>query len=230
MSLWKITPCDVTNVKILSAMRIRTLAGSHTPFVFLALLLGLLTVASLDLFSAPVETEAPHPAKGAFLIADPKMFDPRFKETVILITHAEPSGAVGIIVNRPTEMTLAHAFPGVEAFESRQDVLYVGGPVLQDRVVLLLRTERRSSLFERVFDNVYFGQRVESFQEIAGDPKDGEAVRVYAGHAGWSPGQLEREIEHGWWRVIRADSGAIFDMEPSSLWQEMMALSTRKWI
>ena len=215
----------------------------HSIRIMLQLAMGILPLllmfAPATSFSGLVQPRLPlipfqhisqNPYKGAFLVADPKMFDDRFSETVVLMTHDDHSGSVGIIINRPTQTSLSHAFPGIEEFDSYPDVLYGGGPVQPETMTLILRTDDHLNSVEHVFDNVYFGTVMETLRTMLKSENKGDAIRVYAGHAGWAPGQLEREIDHGWWRVIRGDSVAIFDMDPSSVWSTMIKRSSQRWV
>jgi putative transcriptional regulator len=81
-----------------------------------------------------------------------------------------------------------------------------------------------------VFDNVYFGQSIDALTDmLAGlGPKD--AFRVYAGHAGWAPGQLQGELDLGAWRILRGDSNVVFEKDSAAVWPVMIRRSSEQYI
>jgi putative transcriptional regulator len=160
---------------------------------------------------------------GAFLIATHRITDPRFSQSVILLTRYGARGAMGVIINRPTEHRLAELLPEIEALEGRSDLLFFGGPVSLDAVVMLLQSPEEVKLEQtaRVFGDVYFSGNPEAFAYIIGRKRTDEAIRGYAGYAGWAPGQLEGEIARGDWTVARANASTIFEKDPSKIWRDL---------
>jgi putative transcriptional regulator len=160
---------------------------------------------------------------GVFLVAAHRLLDPRFSQTVILLTQHGPQGAMGVIINRPTEHRLSDLLPEIEALQGRSDRLFFGGPVGVNAIVVLLQSAEEVELehTERVFGDVYFSGSPEAFAYIVGREKEGEAIRGYAGYAGWAPGQLEGEIARGDWSILGADASTVFRKEPSTLWKEL---------
>jgi len=160
---------------------------------------------------------------GVFLVATHRIIDPRFSRSVILLTRYGPQGAMGVIVNRPTEHRLSDLLPEIESLEGRGDRLFFGGPVSVNAIVLLLESVKEVELehTERVFDDVYLSGNPEAFALIVGRKKQNPAIRGYAGYAGWAPGQLEAEIARKDWWIVRADASTIFRKEPSTLWKEL---------
>jgi len=168
--------------------------------------------------------------KGDVLIADPKLQGSYFEGSVILITDHGPNGSIGVIVNRPTTMRLLHALPEIKEFKDRADILYLGGPVSPQSMVLLLQTQHLFDSSHLVFDNIYFSGDMETLLSIIkkADPED--EYRVYSGYAGWGPGQLDGELARGVWRVLRAFPNDIFNEEPESVWERMIRRSTKQFI
>jgi putative transcriptional regulator len=160
---------------------------------------------------------------GVFLVATHRILDPRFIESVILLTHYQPEAVMGVIINRPTEHRLSDLLPEIEALEGRSDRLFFGGPVSLNVVVVLLQSAEAVKLEQttRVFDDVYFSGSPEAFTYIIGRAKEGEAVRGYAGYAGWGPGQLEGEIARGDWSIVGADAFTVFRKESSEVWRDL---------
>ena len=95
--------------------------------------------------------------------------------------------------------------------------------VAVNAIVVLLQSAEEVKLehTERVFDDVYFSGSPEAFAYIIGREKEGEAIRGYAGYAGWAAGQLEGEIARGDWSILGADAFTVFRKEPSTVWKEL---------
>jgi len=168
--------------------------------------------------------------KGDVLIADPKLQGSYFEGSVILITDHGTHGSMGVMVNKPTTMRLFHVLPEIKELKDRADILYLGGPVSPQSMVLLLKTQHLFDSSHLVFDDIYFSGDVETLLNIIkkADPED--EYRVYSGYAGWGPGQLEGELARGVWRVLRAFPIDIFNDEPESVWERMIRRSTQQFI
>ncbi len=158
-----------------------------------------------------------------FLVANPDLQDPNFSRTVVLITHHGTRGTVGVVINRPTNVPLARALPDTKALAGRSELLFVGGPVLQQALVLLVRATVPVPSSRRVFGDVYFTSDLDVLSRLLTEGDDPTvSFRAYAGYAGWAAGQLEAEIELGSWRLIRADPATIFDQDPERVWDTMI--------
>lgn len=156
-------------------------------------------------------------------MATHRILDPRFSESVILLTHYQPETVMGVIINHPTEHRLSDLLPEIEALEGRGDRLFFGGPVSLNVLVVLLQSAEAVELEQttRVFDDVYFSGNPEAFAYVIGRAKESEAVRGYAGYAGWASGQLEGEIARGDWSIAAADAFTVFRKEPSEVWRDL---------
>jgi putative transcriptional regulator len=166
-------------------------------------------------------------APGQFLIASRGLLDPNFAKTVVLVVVHNDEGAVGVILNRPTEVRLAEMVEELEGVEERPETVWVGGPVAHWQLVLLFRTELESEEDEPVFEDVYFSASRAVLEQLL---EKNEEFRVYAGYAGWSPGQLEQEIARGGWHVLPGDPEMVFDPEPLSLWKELVTRGEARWV
>jgi len=165
-------------------------------------------------------------SKGKFLVASRNLGDPRFRETVVLLISHHRLGAVGLIINRPTRLSLAEAFPGVPALTKRTDALYFGGPVEGRHALWLIRSPGNPGESERVFDGVYVSSSMAVLSRVIDRQRTGKHFRVYAGYAGWSPGQLEQEVRRGDWHVVHADAKTIFEKKTGNIWPEMILRGT----
>jgi putative transcriptional regulator len=95
------------------------------------------------------------PARGRFLVANRSLRDPTFSETVVLLVDYDQNGALGVVVNRPTDVPLTVALPEVEELNTRKDLVFLGGPVARDRMVILVRAAAAPPQSVLVFDKVY---------------------------------------------------------------------------
>jgi len=182
-----------------------------------------LAPAGVHAGSSPLRTLAtpalpePHPysdallAKGRFLVASRTIADPRFQETVVLLIGYGADGATGLIINRPTKMPLAEILPPVQGLKKLTDVVYYGGPVENQRILMLIRSNEKLEESDNVFVNVYVSISRKTLERMIGTHKTQKQLRVYSGYAGWLPGQLSREVSHGDWYIVNADADSIFE-------------------
>jgi putative transcriptional regulator len=157
-------------------------------------------------------------AAGTLLVASDKLGDPNFAETVVLITRRDATeGTMGLVLNRPMDVTLAKAFPSLKA---NSDPVYDGGPVSPDAVQALLRASAKPADAERIAADIYLVARKAPLEKSIAEHLPSEKFRVYLGYAGWGPGQLENEIREGAWTTTRGVR-YVFDGEPASLWPRL---------
>jgi putative transcriptional regulator len=180
-----------------------------------------------------VAFSAPAPAAGSdanaiFLVASPELLDPNFRETVVLVTHPREGPPWGVIINRPLEHPLSEVFTEIETLKGRKDVLYFGGPVAHERLVFLVRTSQPPPRAVEVLRDVHFVADVEWIEGLLRRTEPARGLRVYAGFAGWAPGQLQGEIARGGWRVWPADAATVFDTDPARIWPELIKRSATK--
>ncbi len=181
------------------------------------------------LATIPFQPE-PGPSKGKFLVASRNLRDPTFSETVVLLTEYNRHGALGLIINRPTEVKLSKVLPEVKGLEARPDILYIGGPVAQRQMSLLIRSTSQPEGAHRVLKNIYVSSSLTVLQRMIDDDAKGERFRAYAGYAGWAPGQLDRELSRGGWHVLQADAETVFDKKPSEIWPELIRRGSAQWV
>lgn len=161
-------------------------------------------------------------ANGVFLVAQPSLTDPTFSRTVVLITQPPQSGPLGVIINRPTEVPLRDALPAHKNIAAQKHPLHFGGPVARDRLMFLVRTALPPPGSIAVLRDVYLvgdADWVNDALSRAGAPP---AVRVFAGHASWVPGQLQNELQREGWYLLPADSETLFDKDAALIWPELV--------
>jgi putative transcriptional regulator len=167
-------------------------------------------------------------AAGRFLVAAPKLRDANFARSVVLIVDYDETGALGLIINRPTQVRLSTALPHLPAIADRADRIYVGGPVAAQRVVLLIRAPEVPPNAGLVFEDVYVSSDLATLEAAAAD--EATRFRAYAGYAGWAPGQLDGEVLRGDWYVAPAQAEVVFSADPESVWPELIERSGGRWV
>ena len=191
-----------------------------------SLFLGVWLAAATATGAGPSATP---PAKGRFLIASHSLGDPHFAETVILLLAYGPGGAMGVIINRPTEVRLATALPKVDELHERTEHLFAGGPVSRYAMLLLVRAAKRPKSAEVIFGDVYASGSLTVLRRALGRTGKTDRWRAYAGYAGWGTGQLEQEIGRGDWHVADADVTTLFDTEPDQIWSKLIERFSGEW-
>ena len=164
---------------------------------------------------------------GQLVVATPSLVDPHFARTVVLLLQADDEdGALGLVLNRPTGTDVEEVLPDWAPLTCAPPVVFSGGPV-QPQAAICLGHKRRG------------GPLLGSYAELEGVPGGSvgtvdldaspeelatavEEVRVFAGYAGWSAGQLEAEVEEGAWWVIDALPVDAFAVRPEDLWQHVL--------
>ncbi len=161
-----------------------------------------------------------HTLTGRLLVATPVLGDPNFERTVVLVLEHGGEGAVGLVLNRPSETSVGEPLPewdGVAAFPS---VIFVGGPVAQGAVIGIARaTGDRSSEGWRPLLGSMGIVDLASPDEV---PPGIEQLRLFAGYAGWGAGQLEAEIDAGAWWAVEALPDDALSPDPEGLWPEVL--------
>ena len=161
-------------------------------------------------------------ANGVFLVAQPALTDPTFSRTVVLITQPPLVGPIGVIINRPTAVPLRDVLPKHENIAALPHTLHIGGPVLQQGLLFLVRAESPPPGSIPVLRDVYLMGDADWVDNALQAGNALSAVRVFAGHAGWAPGQLQNELKREGWYVLPADSETVFEKEAAAIWPELV--------
>ena len=157
-------------------------------------------------------------AKGKMLVATEMIQGDVFSKTVIILLHYDSTGAMGLVVNRPTEVAIEEVLPEGDALVKRADILYWGGPVQMNSLRVMIRTQDPPGEAENVVGSVY----LVSLNDDSPDELDKAShLRVFLGYAGWAPGQLDRELATGSWIVVDASEERVFPAEPAKLWDSL---------
>jgi putative transcriptional regulator len=160
--------------------------------------------------------------RGKLLIAGPSLLDPNFWRTVVLVVEHSDEGALGVVLNRPSETTVGEAVPQLEELVDGGDHVFIGGPVQPSSVIVLAQFEDPSEAALVAFDDVGVLATASSIEEVAPGVR---RSRAFVGHAGWGPGQLDAELERGDWIIEPARHEDAFSEEPDDQWPTVL---TRK--
>lgn len=170
---------------------------------------------------------------GALVVAMPLLADPNFDHTVIFLLEHSADGTVGVVLNRPSEVTLEHVLPTWAPLATGSEFFHVGGPCQTDAALCLVRgalldararveggrAELASVGLKPAAAGIYLAdldvEPVPSAQLVTD-------IRVYAGYAGWSSGQLAAEIAEGAWLCLPARPDDVFTNEPETLWRSVL--------
>ena len=156
--------------------------------------------------------------RGQLLIASPGLVDPNFRRAVVLVVAHDDEGAVGLVLNRPTEAEVAEAVPPLEPLFDPGDLVSVGGPVQPEAVCVLAEWDDPEEAGTIVFDDVGLMAGNAAVDEVLPATR---RRRVFAGYAGWGAGQLEIELEEPSWIIADARVEDVFG-EPRDLWAEVL--------
>ena len=172
--------------------------------------------------AGPAAAQKPREGAAILLIADPELSDPNFRQSVVLVSgHRGIAGPIGVILNRPTAVTLARALPDVKALAGLDDKVYFGGPVATQALFFVFRAEGKPDDAIEVAPGIYMDWGGERLKQLLARDKPTEGLRVFAGHSAWAPGQLEHEVARGSWKSARPEERIIFSSKPETLWSEL---------
>jgi putative transcriptional regulator len=158
---------------------------------------------------------------GRLLVAMPVLDDPAFARAVVLLIDHDEDGALGVVLNRASEVPVSEATDTLIDLIPAPGVLFGGGPVEPDALVAIGRAHDGAARSETTFVE---GLRLVDLDQdpvLAG--VELTQVRLFAGYAGWAPGQLEHEVWHGAWAVVDSEPSDVFTSRPETLWHDVLA-------
>ena len=172
------------------------------------------------------------PAPGRLLIAAPLLTEDTFKRTVVYLLEHDGAGTVGVVINRPSRTPVGQVLPLWQDVVSEPSVVFGGGPVLVDGARAWVRSAVTKSPVTKSRGRV--GEDESSVRRLtdglATVDLDGDValitgmttqLRIFAGHAGWSAGQLDGELAQGAWFVVPGSAADVFSDEPRTLWSRL---------
>jgi putative transcriptional regulator len=158
---------------------------------------------------------------GRLLVASPKLIDPTFARSVICVCAHDANGALGVVINRPLEgIDPAELLPEWRALLGPEPVAYAGGPVEREAALGLglLRADGEAR-WTQVAGRIGLVNLGSSPDELGAELTE---MRIFLGYAGWSPGQLDAEVEDDAWFVVDATEHDPFTHEPETLWRDVL--------
>lgn len=156
--------------------------------------------------------------RGSLLIAAGQLLDPNFRRTVILLAEHEDHGALGLVLNRPADIPVSEVAPPLGPFVAEGAPIFLGGPVQKEAVLVLADFVDLERCERPIFERVGFAS-----PDDAEDPLSGiHRARVFAGYAGWGPGQLESELAEDAWIIEPAQPDDVFTDDPGGLWAAVL--------
>ena len=158
---------------------------------------------------------------GRLLVAAPSLEDPNFHRAVLLVIDHDEEGAIGVILNRASGVPVGETIEGWGSLAAEPAVVFGGGPVEPTAVVALGRAavEGGHDVLTARLSRI---RLVDLDQDPVLASVDLQDVRIFAGYAGWGPGQLEGEVTQGAWYPVEAEDGDIFTADPHGLWRSVL--------
>lgn len=173
--------------------------------------------------SWPTSADDGKPLTAILLIARAELPDSNFRDSVVLVMNNLGPVPGGLIINRPTRIAVARLFPDLERLAQTGGKVYFGGPVALASVSFLFRAETPPEQATQVLDGVYVSTDPELLRKLLSRDKPMDGLRIFIGHSGWAPGQLEAEIARGDLTLAPAEPDAIFGRRSVHPWPERPA-------
>ena len=168
----------------------------------------------------PEPEDAETSLRGRLLIASPALIDPNFARTVVLITEHGPEGAMGVVLNRPSEIDVGDVAPELAAVVVDGEPVFIGGPVQPQALVVLAEFSDSRAAAWIIAEDVGFVAAETEYGDLTDVVRRG---RVYAGYSGWEAGQLEAELAEEAWIVEPPLPAELFPDDPMALWHDVLA-------
>lgn len=176
------------------------------------------SAATLAKPTAPSARAPANALTSILIVAQGVVSDPNFGGSIVVVMNNLGPAPVGIIINRPMPLTVARFFPKLKHLAQVRDKVYFGGPVEFGTVWYLFRAKTAPATAIQVCDGVYVSSDDKLLLKLLARPNPMQGLRLFIGHAGWYPGQLQMEIQGGAWTPQRADAASIFNPQPKLPW------------
>lgn len=172
----------------------------------------------------------PAPNRSVLLIANEEMGDPRFRESVVLVTrHGNSRSTVGVIVNHAFDISLDKVFPDFRQATGHR--LHYGGPVSRGQIVFLVRgTAAPGAAAIAVAEQLFISNDGNDLKRLIEAATPTNRLRVFDGFASWAPGQLEHEIDRGDWYLLPVDADILFSEPLGDLWRKLLLRATQRMV
>lgn len=187
---------------------------------------ALLIALCCGMQSLPLRAAETAESRSVLLVAAEGMADPRFRESVVLVTrHGRSRSTIGVIINRSLDTPLDQVFP--ELKQAAQHRLHYGGPVARGQLVFLVRSDTAPNSAITLAEHLFISSDGDSLRHLLDAPTPASQLRVFNGFASWAPDQLESEIDRGDWYLLPLDADALFSDALDELWPKLWRLATQ---
>ncbi|WP_406861203.1 YqgE/AlgH family protein [Streptomyces sp. HUAS MG47] len=158
---------------------------------------------------------------GRLLVATPALTDPNFDRAVVLLLDHDDEGSLGVVLNRPTPVTVGDILEPWAPLAGEPGVVFQGGPVSLDAAlgVAVIPGDEGPLGWRRVYGAIGLVD-LETPPELLAAALG--SLRIFAGYAGWGPGQLEQELTEGAWYVVESEPGDVSSPHPETLWRAVL--------
>jgi putative transcriptional regulator len=163
--------------------------------------------------------------QGCFLVSSKSLKDRNFYRSVVLMLDHNPQGAMGLVINRPTAMTVGQALSNHGSVQHPDDPVFVGGPVEPNSLFILHNSVLLGKTDSEVAPGIFLTGSEASFEAVVRGQSDVDPAvqfRLISGYAGWGADQLEGEIARGDWQILPGDGALILEEDPYGLWEVCM--------
>lgn len=154
---------------------------------------------------------------GKLLVSSPALVDPNFRKTVVLVTHHDDDGALGLVLSRPLDLIAESAVPALAGVPGAGGRVFAGGPVQPDALMMLAEFDDVDEAAAQILDNVGFVPAEADVDELSI-----RRLRLFCGYSGWGAGQLEGELDEPSWIVVDAEPDDAFADDPDELWRTVL--------
>jgi len=183
----------------------------------------LIPLLAASTFAQSVRTE--DLAAGKFLVANRKLADPNFAQSVVLLVQHDAKGTMGVIINRKSKLTLNKVFDDIKG---ASEAVFFGGPVELQAVTALIRADAKPRNALHVMGEIYLATRKSELDKLVATQPDARNFRAFIGYSGWGPGQLEAEMERGSWYIFPATVKTVFDANVTTVWERLISLTEQQ--
>ena len=173
-------------------------------------------------------TETPKSLKGELILDQGKLHGSFFHRAVILICEHNEEGAFGLVLNRSTANKVGDALVAKLPQTFKEETLYLGGPVQPQALSFLHHDVYLPEA--NVMPNLSLGHSLDALMDLGDSFSSTRKIRMFAGYAGWSPGQLEDEMKRKAWLTHPASLELVFETDPAKLWQNILRTKGGKYI
>ncbi len=158
------------------------------------------------------------PSKGKLLVAEPSILnDTSFNRSIVLLSEHNDEGAIGFIINKPSEFTISDIIPEIESSLR----IYIGGPVATENLYFVHRMPELIADSIEIGDGIFWGGNFDNVQQLLdNDALTNDDIRFFLGYSGWSKDQLQDELNTTSWKVIENSHQNIFDISHKSFWKD----------